>query len=56
MVSLVIDSDDYFYDSHFGEGLCRVELTAIWCSTRGLLAKGKADLGKLVVRGRSLVP
>ena len=42
---LVVDSDHYFCHSHFCKGLNKSKSTDIWCSTRGRLMKGKADLG-----------
>ena len=33
-----------------------LKFTAIWCSTMGKLAKGKADLGVLIVNGLMCVP
>jgi hypothetical protein len=45
VVGLVVDGDDNFDNSNFGEGLRVNGGTSIWCSTMGWLAKGKVDLG-----------
>jgi hypothetical protein len=45
VVSLVVDGDHDFDDTDFSKGLDGMKHTSIWCSTMGLLTKGKADLG-----------